>query len=95
MAAFSVDVGDDLVVEPGRYEATTYAVEPDAAAASYFFAAAAITGGLAGRTGPATSAAAGGRGFVRHPRADGGRVRPTETETASSSRGAATARGSR
>jgi 3-phosphoshikimate 1-carboxyvinyltransferase len=32
-------------VEPGGYEAATYRIEPDASAASYFFAAAAITGG--------------------------------------------------
>jgi 3-phosphoshikimate 1-carboxyvinyltransferase len=32
-------------VAPGAYCATTYRVEPDASAASYFFAAAAITGG--------------------------------------------------
>jgi 3-phosphoshikimate 1-carboxyvinyltransferase len=32
-------------VEPGRYTRRTYAIEPDASAASYFFAAAALTGG--------------------------------------------------
>jgi 3-phosphoshikimate 1-carboxyvinyltransferase len=32
-------------VDPGGYQATTYRIEPDASAASYFFAAAAITGG--------------------------------------------------
>jgi 3-phosphoshikimate 1-carboxyvinyltransferase len=32
-------------VEPGRYRGRTYAIEPDASAASYFFAVAAITGG--------------------------------------------------
>jgi 3-phosphoshikimate 1-carboxyvinyltransferase len=31
-------------VEPGHYTGRTYAIEPDASAASYFFAAAAITG---------------------------------------------------
>jgi 3-phosphoshikimate 1-carboxyvinyltransferase len=34
-----------FVVAPGEYRATSYAVEPDASAASYFFALAAITGG--------------------------------------------------
>jgi 3-phosphoshikimate 1-carboxyvinyltransferase len=34
-----------LNVEPGRYTRRKYAIEPDASAASYFFAAAAITGG--------------------------------------------------
>jgi 3-phosphoshikimate 1-carboxyvinyltransferase len=33
------------VVPSGSYRATTYRIEPDASAASYFFAAAAITGG--------------------------------------------------
>ena len=32
-------------IRPQRYQATNYAIEPDASAASYFFAAAAITGG--------------------------------------------------
>ncbi|MGZ4727503.1 MAG: 3-phosphoshikimate 1-carboxyvinyltransferase, partial [Acidimicrobiales bacterium] len=34
-----------FVARPGGYRGTSYAVEPDASAASYFFAAAAITGG--------------------------------------------------
>ncbi len=34
-----------FVVPPGGYRATTFAVEPDASAATYFLAAAAITGG--------------------------------------------------
>ena len=33
------------VVQPGGYRATTYAVEPDASAASYFFAAPLVAGG--------------------------------------------------
>jgi 3-phosphoshikimate 1-carboxyvinyltransferase len=44
MAAFGVDA-DGLRVAPGRYRPADYAVEPDASAASYFLAAAAITGG--------------------------------------------------
>ncbi|WP_246159192.1 3-phosphoshikimate 1-carboxyvinyltransferase [Catellatospora sichuanensis] len=44
MAAFGVPA-DGLGVAPGRYHATEYAIEPDASAASYFLAAAAITGG--------------------------------------------------
>ncbi|WP_132839372.1 3-phosphoshikimate 1-carboxyvinyltransferase [Streptomyces sp. BK205] len=50
MRAFGVEVareGDIYVVPPGGYRATTYAVEPDASTASYFFAAAAITPGAA------------------------------------------------
>ena len=50
MQAFGVEVGIEdsfrrLTVEPGAYAATEYAVEPDASAASYFLAAAAVTGG--------------------------------------------------
>jgi 3-phosphoshikimate 1-carboxyvinyltransferase len=48
MAAFgaTADVTDDVCrVTGGGYRAADYAVEPDASAASYFFAAAAITGG--------------------------------------------------
>jgi 3-phosphoshikimate 1-carboxyvinyltransferase len=50
MAAFGVPVEAEklsrFVVSPERsYQAREYAIEPDASAASYFFAAAAITGG--------------------------------------------------
>lgn len=50
MAAFGVELHHDnyrrLWVEPGqRYRARHYVVEPDASAASYFFALAAVTGG--------------------------------------------------
>jgi 3-phosphoshikimate 1-carboxyvinyltransferase len=48
MAAFGVVVehqGDRFVVGPQRYAPTTFDVEPDATAASYFLAAAAICGG--------------------------------------------------
>ena len=52
MAAFGVAVAgtDDaghltFTVHPGRYRGTAYRVEPDASAASYFLAAAAICGG--------------------------------------------------
>jgi 3-phosphoshikimate 1-carboxyvinyltransferase len=44
MAAFGA-VSDGLRVEPGEYRAADYLVEPDASAASYFFAAAAISDG--------------------------------------------------
>jgi 3-phosphoshikimate 1-carboxyvinyltransferase len=46
---------DGLAVAPGPYHARGYAVEPDASAASYFFAAGAITGreiSVAGLGGP-------------------------------------------
>ncbi|MBK9178295.1 MAG: 3-phosphoshikimate 1-carboxyvinyltransferase [Acidimicrobiales bacterium] len=49
MAAFGVEVVVDahhsFSVAPQRYRARSYGIEPDASAASYFFAAAAITGG--------------------------------------------------
>ncbi len=49
MSAFSVDVsGDDnrfTIPAPRRYRSREYEIEPDASAASYFWGAAAITGG--------------------------------------------------
>jgi 3-phosphoshikimate 1-carboxyvinyltransferase len=48
MQAFGASVmvdGDGWTVAPGGYRRAVYAVEPDASAASYFFAAAAICGG--------------------------------------------------
>ncbi|MER7003412.1 3-phosphoshikimate 1-carboxyvinyltransferase [Dactylosporangium sp. NPDC000555] len=44
MTAFGVTV-EGLTVQPGAYRATDYDIEPDASAASYLLAAAAITGG--------------------------------------------------
>ena len=48
MESFGVIVHRDGVrfrIVPSRYRACRYAIEPDASAASYFFAAAAVTGG--------------------------------------------------
>jgi len=49
MRSFGAEVAEPepgrFVVEPSGYRATTYTVEPDASAASYLLAAAAITGG--------------------------------------------------
>lgn len=49
MESFGVSVqrgeGEPFVIEPQSYQATDYHIEPDASAASYFLAAAAITGG--------------------------------------------------
>jgi 3-phosphoshikimate 1-carboxyvinyltransferase len=48
MGAFGAEAhrdGNAWVVPEGRYRARTYAIEPDASAASYFFAAAVLTGG--------------------------------------------------
>ncbi|MFF0392310.1 3-phosphoshikimate 1-carboxyvinyltransferase [Kitasatospora sp. NPDC004615] len=47
MRSFGVEVereGEIFSVPPGGYTATRYAIEPDASTASYFFAAAAVTG---------------------------------------------------
>jgi len=54
-----------FVIEHGSYEARTYAVEPDASAASYFFAAAAITGGRVRVEGLGTRSLQGDRNLVR------------------------------
>ncbi len=48
MEAFGISVEHDgtrFEIQPTRYTATTYEIEPDASAASYFFGAAAIAGG--------------------------------------------------
>lgn len=45
MREFGVEVGGGFEVAPGHYHGRTFAIEPDASAASYFFASAAITGG--------------------------------------------------
>ena len=49
MAQFGVEAERDgherFRVVPGAYAGRDYAVEPDASTASYFFAAAAVTGG--------------------------------------------------
>ncbi|MBT2676606.1 3-phosphoshikimate 1-carboxyvinyltransferase [Streptomyces sp. ISL-14] len=67
MRAFGVEVGregDVFVVPPGGYRPTTYAVEPDASTASYFFAAAAVTGGEVTVPGLGEGALQGDLGFV-------------------------------
>lgn len=49
MSSFGIDIDEgDLAkfsIPPGRYRRTDYAIEPDASAASYFWGAAAVTGG--------------------------------------------------
>ncbi|MEC8473235.1 MAG: 3-phosphoshikimate 1-carboxyvinyltransferase, partial [Planctomycetota bacterium] len=52
-------------VQPGGYEATCYPIEPDASAASYFWAAAAITGGSVTVKGLTPDALQGDVGFCR------------------------------
>ncbi|SBT91578.1 3-phosphoshikimate 1-carboxyvinyltransferase [Streptomyces sp. DI166] len=67
MRAFGVEVtreGNDFVVPPGGYRATTYPIEPDASTSSYFFAAAALTGGEVTVPGLGEGALQGDLGFV-------------------------------
>jgi 3-phosphoshikimate 1-carboxyvinyltransferase len=68
MAAFGADVDrpDERTfrVGAGGYEAADYAVEPDASAASYFLAAAAITGGRVRVPGLGTAARQGDAAFA-------------------------------
>jgi 3-phosphoshikimate 1-carboxyvinyltransferase len=68
-------------VAHGGYTGTDYEVEPDASAASYFFAAAAITRGRVVVQGLGSSSLQGDLGFVRLLEKMGCRVRQTETET--------------
>jgi 3-phosphoshikimate 1-carboxyvinyltransferase len=63
MDAFGVGV-DGLAVEPSRYVPAELAVEPDASAAAYFFAAAAICGGSVTVEGLGTAAIQGDVAFV-------------------------------
>ncbi|MDX5574963.1 3-phosphoshikimate 1-carboxyvinyltransferase [Streptomyces griseus] len=67
MRDFGVDVereGNTFTVPPGGYRATAYAVEPDASTASYFFAAAALTGREVTVPGLGTGALQGDLRFV-------------------------------
>jgi 3-phosphoshikimate 1-carboxyvinyltransferase len=68
-------------VAPGAYTATRYEVEPDASAASYFFAAAAVTGGRVVVTGLGKSSLQGDLAFVKLLERMGCEVRQTETQT--------------
>ncbi len=63
MSAFGVEVVN-LAVAPAAYRATDYQVEPDASAASYLLAAAAITGGRVRVEGLGTASAQGDVGFA-------------------------------
>lgn len=67
MASFGARVdheGDRWVVAPGGYDARAYAVEPDASAASYPLAAAAVVGGRVRVRGLDRSSLQGDLGFV-------------------------------
>ncbi|CAA9573825.1 MAG: 3-phosphoshikimate 1-carboxyvinyltransferase, partial [uncultured Thermomicrobiales bacterium] len=56
--------GERFVVEPGGYRGRDYAIEPDATAASYFFAAAALTGGTVRVSGLGRDSTQGDLAFV-------------------------------
>ena len=69
MQAFGASVlyPDDLssfFIEPQAYRAGTYNIEPDASAASYFFGAAAVTGGTVTVAGLSKNALQGDVGFA-------------------------------
>jgi len=64
MAAFGAEISG-LTVRNSGYVATTYEVEPDATAASYMLAAAAITGGQITIEGLGSSSIQGDVGFVK------------------------------
>jgi 3-phosphoshikimate 1-carboxyvinyltransferase len=84
MRAFGADVderGDAFAVAPTGYSARRYAVEPDASAASYFLAAAAITGGRVVVEGLGNGSLQGDMRFVDILARMGCSVRATETET--------------
>ncbi|MDA1017144.1 MAG: 3-phosphoshikimate 1-carboxyvinyltransferase [Planctomycetota bacterium] len=68
MADFGVSVdetaADQFVIRPQSYKATRFAIEPDASAASYFFAMAAVTGGRVTVEGLHRNSLQGDIGFV-------------------------------
>ncbi|WNI18575.1 3-phosphoshikimate 1-carboxyvinyltransferase [Actinacidiphila sp. ITFR-21] len=77
MRRFGVEVtreGDTFVVPPGGYRAVDYPVEPDASTASYFFAAAALSGRSATVPGLGADALQGDLRFVDVLRRMGARV---------------------
>ncbi|MFE1442157.1 3-phosphoshikimate 1-carboxyvinyltransferase [Streptomyces sp. NPDC058739] len=77
MRAFGARVrreGEVFTVEPGGYRATTYDVEPDASTSSYFFAAAALTGGEVTVPGLGKGALQGDLRFVEALERMGARV---------------------
>jgi 3-phosphoshikimate 1-carboxyvinyltransferase len=88
MAAFGVEAEIDdehwasFRVAPGqRYTGRHYAIEPDASNASYFFAAAAITGGEVRVEGLGTDSLQGDLDFVDVLEAMGCEVEMADTET--------------
>jgi 3-phosphoshikimate 1-carboxyvinyltransferase len=85
MNAFGVSMRNEryerFEVLPAAYRATSYRVEPDASAASYFFAAAAVTRGRVVVPGLGSSSLQGDLAFVKILEKMGCTVRQTETET--------------
>jgi 3-phosphoshikimate 1-carboxyvinyltransferase len=88
MAAFGVEVTalgteqpDSHQVAAVGYRARDYAIEPDASAASYFFAAAALVGGRVRVDGIGSGSVQGDLGFVRVLEQMGASVQQTERYT--------------
>jgi 3-phosphoshikimate 1-carboxyvinyltransferase len=84
MKAFGVEVHSEanaFVVAPGAYQPTHFVVEPDASAASYCFAAAAITGGRMVVDGLGSDSLQGDLQFVRILERMGCTVSMTATTT--------------
>ena len=85
MEAFGVRAGRKVdhrySVEPGRYRGRPYAIEPDASAASYFFALAAIWGGSVTVEGLGTMSLQGDVAFVDLLEHMGCRVERTRDST--------------
>jgi 3-phosphoshikimate 1-carboxyvinyltransferase len=85
MQAFGVTLEihnfERFVVAPSRYQASNYLIEPDASAASYLFAAAAITNGRVTVPGLGLNSLQGDLGFVRVLEQMGCTVLMTENET--------------
>ncbi|MCU1490239.1 MAG: 3-phosphoshikimate 1-carboxyvinyltransferase [Acidimicrobiaceae bacterium] len=75
------EVGEVLSVAPGHYRPTDYAIEPDASAASYFFAAAAITAGRVGVDGLGVGSLQGDLAFVDLLEKMGARVERSASRT--------------
>ncbi|MFC9247002.1 3-phosphoshikimate 1-carboxyvinyltransferase [Streptomyces sp. NPDC057136] len=93
MRSFGVEVGREgntFTVPPGGYRPTTYAVEPDASTASYFFAAAALTGREVTVPGLGRDALQGDLRFVDVLRRMGADVRTTADATTVGSTGTLT-----
>jgi 3-phosphoshikimate 1-carboxyvinyltransferase len=85
MEAFGVTIANHgfrrFNVEPARYTGRAYPVEPDASAASYFFAAAAVTGGTVTVEGLGNRSIQGDIAFVELLQHMGCQVKQTATET--------------